>query len=542
MRSRRAWIYVLSVAALLVPAAGIAYLGAVSYRDERGAVSAQDERQNQAALAISARISAAIEHALDAAERALVAGAHEGADVPLARHWFWIDADQELRYPRAAPDTIELGGAIDRTGCASGRPIEDCVKELQTRQTRVARLHAAQRAEMNQSWTDARRLYTALASFDDTGPAALLGLARVLGHIGDGARASQALVELERRFADRTIEVVPVRLVVAMLRAETAGPDGLLAVAGDVLAGRFSLDPIVRLGVLTRIRQQLEVDLPEAQARRRSELDEQISTIRGEARAAAGLADDVAEMARTADTAWRGRAAAREPARTLIYRRRVDGGVVGISVDAPMLEAVAGATPADVGAHDAYPLVLAVGASPGPDLRVIAQVSLGTALPHLSLTLVNPITAPDPLDEVIRERSRKHVLYTSALAVALGLGLLATIRGAVRARELAQLKSDFVSTVSHELKTPLTSIRMFAEMLEQGVAQGDATKMARYHGVIVQESQRLGLLIANLLDYSQIERGTRRYTPSRENLDQLARHAVTTFETLRDPEKGRRNP
>ena len=93
-----------------------------------------------------------------------------------------------------------------------------------------------------------------------------------------------------------------------------------------------------------------------------------------------------------------------------------------------------------------------------------------------------------------------------------------------------------MSTVSHELKTPLTSIRMFAEMLEQGVAQGDPTKMARYHGVIVQESQRLGLLIANLLDYAQIERGTRRYTQALEPLGPLVRHAVATFETLRAPE------
>jgi two-component system phosphate regulon sensor histidine kinase PhoR len=146
------------------------------------------------------------------------------------------------------------------------------------------------------------------------------------------------------------------------------------------------------------------------------------------------------------------------------------------------------------------------------------------------------VTDPDPLDEVLRVRSKRHVVLTSALALALGLGLLATIRGAARARELAQLKSDFVSTVSHELKTPLTSIRMFAEMLEQGVAQGDPAKMARYHGVIVQESQRLGLLIANLLDYAQIEKGTRRYTPSRQELAGLARVAVTTFETLRDPE------
>jgi signal transduction histidine kinase len=133
------------------------------------------------------------------------------------------------------------------------------------------------------------------------------------------------------------------------------------------------------------------------------------------------------------------------------------------------------------------------------------------------------------------------VLYTSALAIALGFGLLAMIRGAVRARELAQLKSDFVSTVSHELKTPLTSIRMFAEMLEQGVAQGDPAKLARYHGVIVQESQRLGLLIANLLDYAQIEKGTRRYTPTREAIGPLVRQAVATFETLRDPEGAGRN-
>ena len=145
------------------------------------------------------------------------------------------------------------------------------------------------------------------------------------------------------------------------------------------------------------------------------------------------------------------------------------------------------------------------------------------------------------LDEVIRSRSRRHVVLTSALALALGLGLLAMIRGAARARELAQLKSDFVSTVSHELKTPLTSIRMFAEMLEQGVAKGDPAKMQRYHGVIVQESQRLGLLIGNLLDYAQIEKGTRRYAPTRESAAALARHAVATFESLRAPDAPR-NP
>ncbi len=63
--------------------------------------------------------------------------------------------------------------------------------------------------------------------------------------------------------------------------------------------------------------------------------------------------------------------------------------------------------------------------------------------------------------------------------------------------------------------------------------------MARYQRVIVQESQRLGLLIANLLDYAQIEKGTRRYTPTRQEIGPLARHAVSTFESLRHPEGAR---
>ena len=141
-----------------------------------------------------------------------------------------------------------------------------------------------------------------------------------------------------------------------------------------------------------------------------------------------------------------------------------------------MLEAAAGPrSGATTSRRSARALVLPPGASPAPDAAHdrAGAARCRAAAPHRSRSSTrSPIR--DPLDEVIRERSRRHVVFTSALAIALGLGLLATIRGAARARELAQLKSDFVSTVSHELKTPLTSIRMFAEMLEQGVAQGDA--------------------------------------------------------------------
>lgn len=541
MRSRRVWVYVLSVAALLVPAGGIAYLGAVSYRDERGAVDSENERQRQGAQAIGRRIEQSVEESLDDVERMVTRGErdntadHAEPTTPLAKYWFWIDSQQKLRVPRAAPATIELGESLDRgVGCASGH-LEECERELRTRTKRAALLRGARAAETTKNWAEARRLYQG-AAFDDTEPESLLGLARVHANLGEAAKASQALKDLETKYGDRTFKGVPVKLVVATLRAEALGPEALLAVAEAVLAGRYGLDPVIRIGVLARLRGVIAGELTTDQKRRRSELDERVTSIRNAARAAAGLTDEIAEIQRTASPAWRGRPAAREPNRSLIYRRRADGGVIGIAVDAPMLERV---VEGSVGTPNARPLVLLAGASPGVGLRPIIQVPLGTQLPHLSVAVVNPVTDPSPLDEVIRERSQRHVIYTSALAVLLGLGLLVTIRGAARARELAQLKSDFVSTVSHELKTPLTSIRMFAEMLEQGVAKGDAGKMARYHGVIVQESQRLGLLIANLLDYAQIERGTRRYTPSRQGIAELARHAVTTFETLRDPERGR---
>jgi two-component system phosphate regulon sensor histidine kinase PhoR len=536
---------VLSVLALLVPAGGIAYLGAFSYRDDRGAVSAQTERQKQTAAAIAGRISRAIEEAFAAIERAAAAKqVPRMLALPLARYWFWIEPDGRIVVPRAVP-MRELVFSFDRAPC-NGR-LEDCVREATTRQVRIAKLGAAQRAESCRGdgcvaqLQDARRAYAALAGVGDTGPMALLGLARVYGRLGDEKGLQGALSELELRYGDRTVDELPVRLVVAILRADK-DRKALLEVAEAVAAGHYDVHPVVGVGVIGRVRDRIAGELPPDLAQRRAALDEQMAAIKSEARAAAGLADDVPDLLRDAATAWRGKPAARQPARTLIYKRRADGSVIGMAVDAGMLEAAAGHASSDDVAVHAQAIVLPAGSSPPASLRPLAQAQFGEALPHLALHLVNPVADPDPLDEVIRARSKRHVAYTSALAIMLGLGLLATIRGAARARELAQLKSDFVSTVSHELKTPLTSIRMFAEMLEQGVAQGDPAKMARYHGVIVQESQRLGLLIANLLDYSQIERGTRRYTPSRESIEKLARHAVTTFETLRDPEKGRRNP
>ena len=77
-------------------------------------------------------------------------------------------------------------------------------------------------------------------------------------------------------------------------------------------------------------------------------------------------------------------------------------------------------------------------------------------------------------------------------------------------------KTTFVSNVSHELKTPLTTIRMYGEMLGDGLVK-DEEKRSNYLSTIIGESQRLTRLVNNVLDFSRLERGEKRY--NLESLD-----------------------
>jgi signal transduction histidine kinase len=548
MARPRARIWILSVAAVLLPAAGIAYLGAQAYGGERGAVAQRIGHQHGAARDLAAWLEAELARSLAAIERGEPGG-------PLARYGFRLEPGGALVTPDPSPfgATIGRGQSEPTTAPCGERGLEVCIREARTQEQRSRQLVRARAAEVAPCGEpartaascvglrgDARRLYVALATFDDTGPEALLGLARLARSLGDKVAAGAALDELATRFAERDVDGAPVPLWAALGRAELDdGPGPLLALYAAVIAGEHPAPAAAIDAVLARIGAGLDHrTLGVEPARQRAALDEVQAAHRRDARIAAGLAPDLAELQRTATLDLHGRVAARAPDRTLVYRRASDGGVVGVAVDAAMLEAALPAASLDGIAPAARARVLPVGRAPGPALRTLAQVPIGAALPHLTLAVVNLVKDPDPLDDVIRGRARRHVVLTTGLAVVLVVGLLATIRGAARERELSRLKSDFVSTVSHELKTPLTSIRMFAEMLEQGVAAGDAERTARYHGVIVKESQRLGLLIANLLDYAQIERGTRRYNARRERVADVATAAVDTFSQLHRGETG----
>jgi signal transduction histidine kinase len=100
---------------------------------------------------------------------------------------------------------------------------------------------------------------------------------------------------------------------------------------------------------------------------------------------------------------------------------------------------------------------------------------------------------------------------------------------AQRHEELSKMKSYFVSSVTHELKTPLTSIRLFAEMLRER-KKLSSKKYTEYLEIIEGESERLQRLIDNVLDFSKIERGIKEYRFERVDLNEIVTKVLKLFQ------------
>jgi signal transduction histidine kinase len=101
------------------------------------------------------------------------------------------------------------------------------------------------------------------------------------------------------------------------------------------------------------------------------------------------------------------------------------------------------------------------------------------------------------------------VYALAALLLVTGtLGLYAVYRMVAVTVGFAERRSNFVAAVTHELKTPLTAIRMYSEMLRDGMV-ADEDKRLDYYSTITAESERLSRLIDNVLEFSRLEQGTR---------------------------------
>ena len=110
----------------------------------------------------------------------------------------------------------------------------------------------------------------------------------------------------------------------------------------------------------------------------------------------------------------------------------------------------------------------------------------------------------------------------------LGAGLYLIYSNVKRELTLSRLKSDFVANVSHELKTPLALIRLFAETLELGRVPGEQ-KAQQYYRVINKESQRLTQLINNILDFSRIEAGRKEYRLASADVGRIVSEVIDAY-------------
>jgi len=135
-------------------------------------------------------------------------------------------------------------------------------------------------------------------------------------------------------------------------------------------------------------------------------------------------------------------------------------------------------------------------------------------------------------DRSIEQEVRRLAIAKTALIgfidvmLLAGIGLVwANVRRELR---LSRLKSDFVANVSHELKTPLALIRLYAETLELARVPSEERK-DEYYRVIGKESRRLTQLINNILDFSRIEAGRKEYRLVPSDIGAVVRDVVESY-------------
>lgn len=139
------------------------------------------------------------------------------------------------------------------------------------------------------------------------------------------------------------------------------------------------------------------------------------------------------------------------------------------------------------------------------------------------------LTSPSALFKRQADRTFWFGSLVSTAALAAFVGLFSAWRAFNRQQELAEMKSNFVSSVSHELRAPIASVRLMAESLERGKV-ADPPKQQEYFRFIGQECRRLSSLIENVLDFSRIEQGRKQYEFEPTDLLALLQQTVKVME------------
>jgi signal transduction histidine kinase len=220
----------------------------------------------------------------------------------------------------------------------------------------------------------------------------------------------------------------------------------------------------------------------------------------------------------------------------VFWHRPPDGGLIGVEIDSIRLLAdlvaalpATGAAQADerIALLDAGGRVLYAWGSHQPEAGAepLAAQALGAPLSHWRLVYHGGSAATAAL----AAGSRFNRLLLLGLTGLLVIGLVGySLRQQTRLLREATQRVSFVNRVSHELRSPLTNIRLYAELLAGRLAQAD-DKTRRQLAVIAGESTRLGRLIGNVLDFARQQRGELRVRPAAAEVDAEIRRVLESF-------------
>jgi signal transduction histidine kinase len=582
---RRWWKAMLPALAVLGPAMVLAFLGLRSYKAEQ--VLAEN-RFKRSIRSIADLMASGLEESALAAIRDLVDMARVGipSDVDVKRvrsrhslvgQVFILGRQGRLLYPalsKRQPSVQRKGvmSVIASAAAATARPGAKLSQEVAIYHRRVKREIEARRllaqAELAEVQGQRRRSFGAYRAVAQRSarlaPAAYLGMARVAVSEGRWQDAAYAQSVLVQRYGIRLdwagvpyalIGRIGLFTVAKRCRAQGAKsvgatrspgkiappcPKGLgdpqilaLALYTDLVNDRLHTELRTRIYYIDWIRNRIRRPATPELRRRLAELDAGVGLLRVGIRFAV-------ELGRTGSTAIVRQAGYRPRAlrsdsfrqgRVLVVVQSLGSMVVGFVLRRDQVSQNLRRQQRRKQLPEGFTvrllrLPLSPDLRPSPNhVRPLAEV-----FGDLGLVIFG---SQHPERGLLASGVAQYLGLVAALVFVLVAGLLTMYRGVRQEMELARLKSEFVSNVSHELKTPLTSIRMFGEMLQQGLA-ADRKKRSKYYGIIVAESERLGRLINNVLDFSRMERGTKTYDFEAYSPGDLAREAVETFGHFRE--------
>jgi signal transduction histidine kinase len=158
---------------------------------------------------------------------------------------------------------------------------------------------------------------------------------------------------------------------------------------------------------------------------------------------------------------------------------------------------------------------------------VTVRANFASNFPDWSLEFYQP--PPRLINTFLLSRQGLYFYMFLLITGILVFGLILTIRAVSHELELARLKSDFVSTISHEFKSPLTSIRQLAEMLHSGRVPSEERRR-QYYDVLLEQSERLSLLTENILNLARIEEGRKQFVLEKTDIRTLLQQIVSSIQ------------